>query len=729
MASTTPKKTKLPIGKIETVSKPSILEKDKDIKSNSNSEEKKLLDSLQIFLRFYGIERSHASIRDIADITDGPFDYRDAVTALENMEFSANVGNLKASQITQGHCPLIIEFKDKNKAVLKSVDRKKKYEVYDEDKEDKITIYSYSEFKKIFSGGVLIAKSRRQQKEVEKIKKVDWFWSSLSQSKWTYIQVIIAAAVSNFLGLSTSLFIMVVYDRVVPNQAIESLIALTIGVIIALGFDFLIKTLRANFIDRAGKRADIRMSKIIFNQLMTMNLASRSDRSGALASTVRDFESLRDFFTSATLVAIVDLPFIFLFIYIISLIGGPLAVVPLVCVPIVIIVGLVVQPFLAKLSLDGMKSGMSKQGVLVETLNGLETIKATGSGGLMRKRFEEATNQQSDQGFKTRAITQFAINSSASVQQFAQIAIIFYGVFLIQDNIVTMGALIAVVILAGRTLAPLTQLAQALTRVNTARTAFKTINELMKKPKDRDDNDNPLSRPNLKGEIEFKNVTFSYPGAKEPTIRDLSFKISPGDRVAMLGKMGSGKSTIARLIAGLYEPDVGSILIDGVDLRQIDQADIRRNIGFMLQETWLFSGTVKENIQMGFVQYSDEHLLNVAKISGVDEFVRHNPAGYDFMLKERGEGLSGGQKQSINLARAILHNPALLILDEPTSSMDTATEKMIIDNLINWSEDKTLVAITHRNSLVKVATRVIILDKGVIIADDTPDKLLGQKTT
>ena len=381
---------------------------------------------------------------------------------------------------------------------------------------------------------------------------------------------------------------MVVYDRVVPNQAIESLIALTIGVIIALGFDFLIKTLRANFIDRAGKRADIRMSKIIFNQLMTMNLASRSDRSGALASTVRDFESLRDFFTSATLVAIVDLPFIFLFIYIISLIGGPLAVVPLVCVPIVIIVGLVVQPFLAKLSLDGMKSGMSKQGVLVETLNGLETIKATGSGGLMRKRFEEATNQQSDQGFKTRAITQFAINSSASVQQFAQIAIIFYGVFLIQDNIVTMGALIAVVILAGRTLAPLTQLAQALTRVNTARTAFKTINELMKKPKDRDDNDNPLSRPNLKGEIEFKNVTFSYPGAKEPTIRDLSFKISPGDRVAMLGKMGSGKSTIARLIAGLYEPDVGSILIDGVDLRQIDQADIRRNIGFMLQETWLF---------------------------------------------------------------------------------------------------------------------------------------------
>ena len=346
---------------------------------------------------------------------------------------------------------------------------------------------------------------------------------------------------------------------------------------------------------------------------------------------------MRDFFTSATLVAIVDLPFIFLFIYIIYLIAGPLAIIPLACVPIVLITGIVVQPFLAKLSLEGMKTGMSKQGVLVETLNGLETIKATGSAGLMRKRFEEAADKQSDLGFRTRAITQFAINSSASIQQFAQVAIIFYGVFLISDGVVTMGALIAAVILGGRTLAPLSQLANALTRVNSARTAFRTINDLMKKPKDREADDNPLSRPILDGEIEFKNVTFTYPGSKEPTLRDLSFKIASGEKVAILGKMGSGKSTIARLLAGLYEPDVGSILIDGVDLRQIDQADIRRNIGSMLQETWLFSGTVKENIQLGFVQYDDEHILKVSKIAGVDDFVSLNPSGYDLQLRERGE--------------------------------------------------------------------------------------------
>ena len=347
---------------------------------------------------------------------------------------------------------------------------------------------------------------------------------------------------------------------------------------------------------------------------------------------------------------------------------------------------------------------MSKQGVLVETLNGLETIKATGSSGLMRKRFEEASNKQSDLGLKTRTITQFAINSSASVQQFAQVAIIFYGVFLIADGTVTMGALIAAVILCGRTLAPLTQLANALTRVNTARTAFRSINDLMKKPKDRDDDENPLSRPKLNGEIEFKNVTFTYPGSKEPALRDLSFKITAGEKVAVLGKMGSGKSTIARLLSGLYEPDVGSILLDGVDLRQIDQADIRRNIGIMLQETWLFSGSIKENIQMGYVQYDDEHVLKISKIAGVDDFVSQNPSGYDLNLKERGEGLSGGQKQSINLARSILHEPSLLILDEPTSSMDASTEKDIIDNLNNWLDNKTLVAITHRNTLVNLAS-------------------------
>jgi ATP-binding cassette subfamily C protein LapB len=691
------------------------------------TEEETILKCVQYILKHGGIDRSLASIRELADISEGAFDFKNAVSALRNMEYSANVGSLNVRKLVAAHCPAIIVLTDKRVAVLVDINDNREFIIYEPVMGEKFSNYSDKEFKKIYTNSILLSKSPSRIRDENKPRGVDWFWASLRQSKWTYGQVLLAAAVSNFLGLSTSLFIMVVYDRVVPNQAIESLIALTIGVLIALGFDFLIKTIRANFIDKAGKKADARMSRLIFDQLMTMNLASKNAKSGALASTVREFESLRDFFTSATLVALVDLPFIFLFIYVIYLIGGPLAYVPLAAVPFVIITGLFVQPFLARISVESMEKGMSKQGVLVETLNGLETIKATGSAGLMKKRFQEATNSQSDLGLRSRMISQFAVNSAVSVQQFAQIAIIFYGVFLIQDGIVTMGALIAVVILAGRTLAPLTQVANALTRVNSSRAAYRTINDLMNKPRDRENIDNPISRPVLNGRIEFKNVDFRYPGAPEPTIRDLSFTIEPGQKVAILGKMGSGKSTIARLLAGLYEPDSGSIMIDGVDIRQIDPADLRRNVGFMLQETWLFSGSIKENIQMGFVEYSDEDLLRVAKLSGVDEFVRQNPRGYDFDLKERGEGLSGGQRQSINLARALLHSPNTLILDEPTSSMDTATEKMVLDNLTEWMGDKTLLAITHRNTLVRLAQRVLVIDRGILVADEAPEKLMGPR--
>lgn len=697
-----------------------------ETETKSNLGEETLLASVQYILRHHGIERSVGSIRESADVSEEVFNFKDAVSSFRHFDFSSNVGILKIGKLDPGHCPAVIRTRDGSSAVLLKVDPRQEYTVLSlsENSQMVAETYSFEEFKKIYTGDVLLVKSATEKFSEKTKKKGDWFWSSMKQGKWTYVQVLLAAAVSNFLGLSTSIFIMVVYDSIVPNQAIESLIALTIGVLIALFFDFCIKSIRAAFIDRAGKKADTRMSRLIFNQLMSINLASKNAKSGALASVVREFESLRDFFTSATLVAVVDLPFIFLFIYVCYLIGGPLAYVPLACVPIVIFTGLIVQPFLAKISVDAMKTGMSKQGVLVETLQGIETIKATGSQNLMKKRFSEATEQQSELGQKSRMFSQFAINSTTSIQQLAQIAVIFYGVFLIQEGIVTMGALIATVILAGRTLAPLTQLASALTRVNSARTAYKTINDLMSKPVDREETENPLSRPTLQGDIEFRNVSFRYPGASSDTISDLSFTIKRGEKVIIMGKMGSGKSTIARLLSGLYEPASGSILIDGVDIRQIDPADFRRNVGFMLQETWLFSGSIKDNIQMGFIEYNDDKILEIARISGVEEFVRLNPAGFDFQLKERGEGLSGGQKQSINLARALLHSPNTLILDEPTSSMDTATEKMVLNNLEANLKSKTLVAISHRSSLVKLASRVLIIDGGVLVADDAPDKLV-----
>ena len=690
--------------------------------------EASLILSVQSILSLSGMTFSVGAVRDLPDLVSDSFEISSAVSALRHLGFEASFGQIKLKKIGAGHCPSIGFLHSGEAVIIQQVQKDGSIQLRrftGSDGEAVEEILPRKQRADRLKSFMILA---RRNHSVSATKgKNDWFWGSLAQGKWLYVQVLFAAAITNFLGLSTSLFIMVVYDRVVPNEAIESLIALTIGVLIALGFDFIIKTLRAQFVDRAGKRADGRMSRLIFDKILTMKLDNRRQKSGAMASIVREFDTLREFFTSATLVAVVDLPFIFFFIWVISLIAGPLALIPLVAVPLVIISGLAIQPFLARITKGSMQSNMSKQGVLVETLNGLETVQATGSGRLMRQRFEAAADAQSDLGLKSRMLSQFAINSAASVQQLAQIATIFYGVFLIQDGIITMGAMIAAVILGGRTLAPLSQLAQAMSRANGAREAFRSLSTVMNDEESSHLETRPrLSRPRLTGAVELKGVAYSFPGSNSPIINNLSLKIPAGQKVAIVGKMGSGKSTLARLLSGLIEPEEGAILIDGVDLRQIDPSDVRRNIGIMLQETWLFSGSVKENLQMGFYEYDDTHILNIAKVSGVDDFVSSHPQGYDLELKERGEGLSGGQRQSINLARALLHEPSLLILDEPTSSMDTGTEKGVIARLKQWSGDRTVIMVTHRNTLLELADRVLVIDQGQVVADTTPERLRAQ---
>ena len=682
-----------------------------------------LLRALQAFLALEGKAFSIGALRDLGDPSELEYTPKSAVEGLTQLGYKSSFGRIRIQRIKDTHCPLIA-FTPTGDALLVEGD--------DPDGLLKVTSFSgRSEQRRIrrkeFAGEVGKYVILANIDPVKDTSSASWFWGSFAQSKWLYFQVIIAAALTNFLGLSTSLFIMVVYDRVVPNEAIESLIALTIGVAIALGFDFLIKTIRGQFVDRAGQRADGRMARLIFNRLLGLRLDRRSQKSGAMASVVREFDTLREFFTSATLIAVVDLPFIFFFIWVISLIAGPLAYIPLFAVPIVIFAGLVIQPFLASIAKNAMQSNMSKQSVLIETLNGIETIRATGSGRLMRKRFEDASKVQSELGLRNRVLSQFAINAAASMQQVAQIATIFFGVFLIQDGIVTMGSLIAAVILGGRTLAPLSQLASAMSRANSARQAYRSLSQLMQDDDSLEEMSAKLSRPELVGTIELKNLSYTFQGANSPTLNDLSLKIPQGQKVAIVGRMGSGKSTLARLMSGIVSPTSGAVLVDGIDTRQVDPSDLRRNVGFMLQETWLFSGTVKENIQMGYYEHSDEHILNVCKTAGVDSFISKHPAGYDLELRERGEGLSGGQKQSINLARALLHDPKVIILDEPTSSMDQATEASVISELKNWADGKTMIMITHRNSLLQLADRVLVMDSGEILTDTTPEKLRAQQ--
>lgn len=691
--------------------------------SGQDWDEASLIRAIQYLLSIDGGTYSDAAIRDLSEVPSDVFGPKEAVSALQAAGFTAAFGPMPSGSITPGHCPLIVFGTDGKARTIVEIDADGMMRVAIPGAEEEVQTLPRTAVESTLQPFAILARKDAAAQPAGGRK--DWFWSSIFTSRWLYAQVILAAVLTNFLGLSTSLFTMVVYDRVVPNEAIESLIALTIGILIALGFDFVIKTLRAQFIDRAGKSADLRMSRLIFDKLLSMRLDTRQRKSGALATVVREFDTLRDFFTSATLVAIVDLPFIFLFIWVIYMIAGPLALVPLVAVPLVIATGLVIQPLLARLAAGNLETSMSKQSVLVETLNGLETVQATGSGRLMRKRFEEAARMQSDLGLRNRLLSQFAINSAASVQQLAQIGTIFFGVFLIHDNTITMGAMIAAVILGGRTLAPLTQLASALSRANAARQAYRSIDALMQDKSTQGDvgEGQRLSRPKLRGEIELKNVSYTFPGSTQPVIRNLSLKIPAGQHVAILGRMGSGKTTVSRLISGLIQPTEGSVLIDGVDLRQIDRSDLRRNVGVMLQETWLFSGTLRENIQMGYYEYDDAHILNVARLAGVDDFVAGHPQGYDLVLRERGEGLSGGQRQSINLARALLHSPSLVILDEPTSSLDTASEEALLARLRGWLAGRTMIAVTHRNTVLSLCDRVLILDKGAVIADTTPDRL------
>ena len=683
-------------------------------------DETALVQTLQRLLRDQGETYSEAAIRDLPANPGEEFTPSQAVSTLREIGHVASFGKIPAETLSQSHCPLIGFWKDGSPFILTEIKSDGSFLCATSDANFKSKKISAEEFKANYSEHLILT---QRKKNAEEKSSKRWFFSAFAQGKWLYIQVILAAIVSNFLGVSTSLFVMVVYDRVVPNEAIESLIALSIGVMIALGFDFITKSLRANFIDRASKRADARMARMVFDKILTLRLDAGNQNSGAVASVVREFDTLREFFTSATLVAIVDLPFIFFFIYIVYLIGGNIAIVPLLAVPCVLLIGLAIQPILARLASGAMTTGMSKQSVLVETLNGLETIQATGAGRLMKSRFETATLDQSEIGLKSRILSQFAINSAASIQQIAQVATIFYGVFLIQAQQLSMGGLIAAVILGGRALGPLGQVASALSRANSARQAFRSIDTLMQRNDGGSEAEQRLSRPVLKGEIEFKNVSYTFPGAKNPLIKDLSIKIPAGEKVAVLGRMGSGKSTFAKLCAGLIQPTEGSILLDGIDLRQIDKSDLQRNLGVMLQETWLFSGTVRENIQLGYYEYDDAHLLKICQLSGTDDFVKGNPAGYDLKIKERGVGLSGGQRQSINLSRALLHEPNVLVLDEPTSSMDSSTESAVLERLSGYLADRTMVAVTHRNTLLKLVTRVLVMDQGKVIVDAPPEQL------
>lgn len=556
-----------------------------------------------------------------------------------------------------------------------------------------------------------------------------WLYGPLRDNAKIYGQTILAATIVNLLGLVSSFFIMAVYDKVLPNQAIESLIALTIGVALAHIFDFLLKSLRGYFIDIAGQRLDATVGASVFDNLMAMRLDARRGATGAIAGLVKEFENLRDFFSSATLVAIVDLPFIFLFIATIAMIGGPIALIPLIGVLLAIASGVIIQPLIMHRTQQAMSEGHHKNAVLIETLGGLETIKSVKADGLMRERWRSGVARHAKVSAIGRFLNQFAVNASGFAQQASQVGVVVIGVFLVGANEITTGALIACVILTGRAMGPLGQVASLLSRVNGAYASFKSLNNLMTAQSETDNTREYLARPDLSGKIEFREVSFTYPGETNRALDEVSFTIEPGERVAILGKNGSGKSTIVRQVTGIYQPTEGSVLVDDTDVRQLRPSDLRSNIGAVLQDVCLFSGSIRENIALGLDAVSDEDILEAAKIAGVHDFVGATAGGYDQRLAERGEGLSGGQRQAIALARALAPKPSILLLDEPSSALDAQAEAALIGRLAHATRGKTLLIVTHRMSMVRLVDRIIVLDKGRVLVDGPRDTVMRAMST
>ncbi len=552
----------------------------------------------------------------------------------------------------------------------------------------------------------------------------DWFWGSLKSNWKIYKEVMVATLMINVFALASTLYIMNVYDRVIPNAAYETLWVLSIGALVVYGFDFLMKNMRAYFLDVAGRKADVKISAKLLEQVLGMTLAARPSSAGVLASNMREFETIRDFFTSATMTAIVDVPFALLFILVIAIIAGPLAIVPLAVIPVVVIVGWFLQKPMQKIMRESMNENAMKNALLFETITGLETIKTQAAEGHVQRRWEELVEKGSRTSVRSKRVASFALNFSMFMQQLTTIMVVIAGVYMISNGMITQGALVGSVILVGRALGPLSQVAALLTRFNQSWQALHALEELMKKPVERPSDKHFIALPRVHGQVEFRDVTFKNPGQTHAALNGINFTVNPGESVGIIGAVGSGKTTLERLLINLYQPEKGGVLLDGTDVRQIDPGDLRRNIGAVQQSPNLFYGSVRENITMGHETAPDRAVLRAAELSGVMEFLRDSEKGLDTQVGERGESLSGGQRQSIAIARALLYDPAVLIMDEPTASMDPTSEMRLKKRLKILSENKTTILITHKGTMLELVSKLILIDRGRIIAYGPKDEIM-----
>ncbi|WP_319558123.1 type I secretion system permease/ATPase [Thiomicrorhabdus sp.] len=551
-----------------------------------------------------------------------------------------------------------------------------------------------------------------------------WFWSTLWESKSIYRDVLLASFIINVFIVATPLFVMNVYDRIVPNDATESLWVLAIGVSVIYIFDFVLKYLRSYFLEIAGKKSDILMSSRLFEQTLGLTMSNRYGSIGAFANILREFDTIRNFFTSGTIAAVVDLPFVIIFLLVIFYIAGSIVWVPIAIISIILLYSLFLTGPIQRSIEATYEANNQKNAVLIETLTAMDTIKSLGVEARAQWQWEQAVGEIAQASVKSKMLQNSIARVTEFFQQLSTVVIIIVGVYLITDGDLTMGGLIAAVMLSQRAVGPMGQFASLATSYLQTRTALNSLNELMEKEVERPLNKRFIQHPKFEGKIEFNNVSFTYPGERKPALNNVSFVLEPGEKVGIIGRIGSGKSTIQKLILGFYKPNEGSILIDGIDITQLDPAELRRNINYVQQDVTLFKGDVRDNIAYRAPYIDDEAIIKAAKLAGVDDFIRKHPSGYSLNITEGGKSLSGGQRQSIGVARALLFDAAIYMFDEPTNAMDARSEQTMIERLKKGILNSTTLVVTHKMSILQLTERLMVIDNGKLIADGRKENVL-----
>lgn len=690
-----------------------------------------LLQSLLYLCHYYGQPYSPTALVHDLPLKDGLLTPHFFERAAEKAGLVVKARQMPLRQLSTMLLPVVALLKDGHSCVILSLDQEtQEAEVVFPETEDLAQSISLSELEQQYTGQLFLTKKRfrhdERSPEVLTSDKGHWFWSTLWQSKDIYTDVLLASILINIFTIATPLFSRLVYDKIVPNLAFNSLWVLSSGIFVIFLFDLALKIIRSYFIDLAGKKSDILISAKLFHRVMGSRLEAKPASVGAFARHLQEFESIREFLTSATVGALIDLPFALLFLFVIYLIAGPLALVPLIAVLILAIYSWIIQAPLKRSIEEGSRLSSQKHANLIESLSQLETLKTFNAQSQFQYRWEEAVAHMSNWSIKTRRLTDSVQSTAGFLQQFVSVAMIIGGVYLISNGDLTMGGLIASTMLSGRAVGPLVQLSMLSTRYNQAKSAMTIIEEVMSTPLEQEEGKQYIHRPVLNGKIEFNDVSFHYPNSKTYALRNIKFTINSGEKVAIIGRIGSGKSSIQRLIMGLYKATEGSVKIDDLDINQLHQTDVRSHIGCVPQDCSLFFGSIRDNIALGRPQSSDQDILIAAQRAGVTHFTQDDEAGLNKQVGEGGAALSGGQKQAIAIARAWLTRPPVLIMDEPTSQMDNRSEALLKQQLKHLTANETLILITHKTSMLDVVDRVIVLDKAQVVADGPKREVLAQ---